>query len=122
MPFEETQEAVRATLDQVNNILTRLEPVVQKLIMSAQAAAEQLDFVGSKDIPALVSVISDKVIPDELLTTQRFRQVANDADAVLTKGVVLTITPAPGSILERLLRSEAGKAGSLTITITPSVS
>ena len=122
MPFEETQEAVRATLDQVNNILTRLEPVVQKLIMSAQAAAEQLDFVGSKDIPALVSVISNKVIPDELLTTQRFRQVANDADAVLTKGVVLTITPAPGSILERLLRSEAGKAGSLTITITPSVS
>jgi len=98
MPFEATQVDIRETLEQVQNILTRLEPVLQKLLMSAQGVAD-------KDLPglvaealslltqaaALLAQTSNKVIPDVLATLQRVRQLTNDLIAAAQHGVTIDL-------------------------------
>jgi len=98
MPFEATQEQIRETLEQVQQILTRLEPVLHKLLMSGQVSLQTIESLAAKDLPgiaasalAILGNVSEKNLPEVSQTLQRLRQLCHDVIALLGQGVTVDL-------------------------------
>ena len=115
--------------------LNQLGPAAQAALAASLEDARKLGLLEDQALDLLQDIdrLVDSVSPDQV---QRITQALPIA-ALETLGVAhrlllrsgnslrglfpltINIQPNPGSILERLLRSETGRAGALTTTITP---